>query len=443
MDLLGIFVMLILVFLTAILVVCSRLPTFVKQIICVALVLRVIGAALRYRILFDFYTRGDALRYYERGLAHAEAFRNLEFSALLELVKTGDWGTPFLELLSGVVLTFLGTSLFAEFLVFALGSLVGLICFGVAFQRSNPVSAWYKYLAVIMVFPSLWFWPASVGKEATIMLGLGISVMGFVGKDQKIQWPFMLGGGLLVYAVRPELAAVLAAAMLFSQWFSLTGRWTVQKVIQTVVFSAIALYGLRFATSYMGIEEWGLEGVRSYVETDPSRRAMGRTNVTAIGISLLQTPLAAVNVLLRPFPWEVTNIMVLASSLEVIGFLILTVVRRRNLMRSLRHWRSDRLLRLAVIMTVLYPVALGMMVVNLGIIARQRVLLYPFLFVLLEAQPRIERASAKRRVLSVNAARTQFAIAGQAATTSDSLLAPRTSLSRTSIPVDSQANTNG
>jgi hypothetical protein len=388
--------MLILVFLAGTLVACSRLPTVVKQIICLALVLRVVGAALRYRILFDFYTRGDALRYYEKGLAHAESFRNLDFSAFLELAKTGDWGTHFLELLSGVVLTFLGTSLFAEFLVFALGSLVGLICFGIAFQRSNPNSAWYKYLAGIMVFPSLWFWPASVGKEAALMLGLGISVMGFVGKHKKIQWPLMLGGGLLVYAVRPELAAVLAASMLLGQWFSLTGRWTVQKVIQTLVFTAIALYGLRFATSYMGIQEWGLEGLQSYVETDPSRRALGKTNVTAIGVSLLQTPLAAVNVFFRPFPWEVTNIMVLASSLEVIGFLILVAMRRHNLVRSFRHWRSDRLLRLAVIFTVLYPVALGMMVVNMGIIARQRVLLFPFLFVLLEAQPRVAGAIAKR-----------------------------------------------
>jgi hypothetical protein len=259
-----------------------------------------------------------------------------------------------------------------------------------------------------MVFPSLWFWPASVGKEAAIMLGLGATVMGFVGNRQKIQWPLMLGGGLLVYAVRPELAAVLAASMLLSQWFSLTGHWTVQKVIQTLLFTVIALYGLRFATSYMGIEEWGLEGLESYVETDPSRRALGRTNVTAVGISLLQTPLAAGNVFFRPFPWEVTNIMVLASSLEVIGFLVLVVIRRRNLMRSLRHWRSDRLLRLSVIMTVLYPAALGMMVVNLGIIARQRVLLFPFLFVLLEAQPHVKQAIANRKRLLGNAAGTQF-----------------------------------
>jgi hypothetical protein len=331
----------------------------------------------------------------------------------------------------------------AEFIFFALGSLVGLICFGIAFRRSNPESAWHKYLLWIMVFPSLWFWPASVGKEAVLMLGLGVTVLGFIGKQERIRWVLMLSGMFLIYAVRPELAAVLVASMLLGQWFSLTGRWTFQKVIQTLVFTVAALYTLRFATSYMGIEEWGAEGVQSYVETDASRRATGKTNVTAVGVSLIQAPVAMVNVLLRPFPWEATNVMVLASSLEVIGFLIIVGMRRRNLIRSLRSWRSDRLLRLAVIFTVLYPVGLGMMVVNMGIIARQRVFLFPFMFLLLEAQPRVRQAVAhNRRSNRRSPAKGQSPPVGQVSSTSDSLPAPGTSLSRTSTPVDSQARTN-
>lgn len=274
------------------------------------------------------------------------------------------------------------------------------------------------------------------------MLGLGVAVLGYVGKEQRIQWPLLLGGVLLVYAARPELAAVLLASMLVGQVFSLTGRWTLSKVLQTAVFAIAALYGLQYATAYMGIESWDAEGVQSYIETDPSRRATGKTNVTAVGISILQTPIAVGNVLLRPFIWEARNIMVLLSSLEVLGFLIIVLIRRRNLARALRSWRSDRLLRLAVIFSVLYPAGLGMMVVNMGIIARQRVLLFPFLFILLEAQPRAARIIASRRRSHRVAGTTYSPPVEQVSKTSSSLPAPGTSLSRTSIAVDSHAMTN-
>jgi hypothetical protein len=39
------------------------------------------------------------------------------------------------------------------------------------------------------------------------------------------------------------------------------------------------------------------------------------------------------------------------------------------------------------VFVVLYAVALGLMLTNLGIIARQRIFLFPFLFVLLQGVP--------------------------------------------------------
>jgi hypothetical protein len=109
--------------------------------------------------------------------------------------------------------------------------------------------------------------------------------------------------------------------------------------------------------------------------------------VELVDPSLKGVPVAVINVLFRPVPWEATNSMVLISSMEIVFLWALVLARRKSLSRSLSHWRSDRFLRLALCFLVIYSVALGMMVINLGILARQRIFLYPFLFLLLEARP--------------------------------------------------------
>ena len=66
-------------------------------------------------------------------------------------------------------------------------------------------------------------------------------------------------------------------------------------------------------------------------------------------------------------------------------------------MRALRNWRSHPVLRVGLPFIVLYSISLGMLVVNLGIIARQRVFLFPFLFYFLEAVPAVSRKRALGR----------------------------------------------
>ncbi len=77
--------------------------------------------------------------------------------------------------------------------------------------------------------------------------------------------------------------------------------------------------------------------------------------------------------------------------------------RRKSLWQSLRHFRSDRLLRVAVPFILVYSITLGMIIANLGIIARQRVFLFPFFFILVEAVPRVvhERKQARLRAAAV------------------------------------------
>ena len=106
--------------------------------------------------------------------------------------------------------------------------------------------------------------------------------------------------------------------------------------------------------------------------------------------------MAVVNVLFRPFPWEADNAMMLLSSAEIAGLWLLLWWRRRNVMAALRQWHSSRFVALTLAFIMFYTVALGMMLSNLAIIARQRIFLFPFLFLLMEAVPAAARVRAAR-----------------------------------------------
>jgi hypothetical protein len=123
----------------------------------------------------------------------------------------------------------------------------------------------------------------------------------------------------------------------------------------------------------------------------------GGSEVEAATVGLAGIPIALVNILLRPFPWEARNLMMLITAIEIAAFWGIVWFRRRTLLHALRHWRHDRLLRVAIPFILLYAITLGMVMGNMGIIARQRIFLFPFLFLLLEAVPRpAARAVAAR-----------------------------------------------
>jgi hypothetical protein len=375
----------------AIIVSTTRLPVGLKRIIYAGLGFRVVGAWLRYTVLFEVYGgTGDARGYYGRGLQFASYFTSLDFSPFYDpsLWFRGEWtGTGFLSFPSGIVLSLIGPSLLGEFVAFSLLAFLGLIGFVVAFRRACPHIPAQRYAFWVFLFPSLWFWPSSVGKEAVMMLGIGLAVWGFIGKNERVQWPILAAGTFLVGAIRPQVAAVVIFSLVVAYWISFGSRWTLSKAVQGAAILAVGLAGMWFAMARIGVEGFDVEGVQEYMEREAAGAAGGGSDVARVTFGPSGIPIALVNILTRPWPWEARNAMALLSSLEILGLWAIVFYRRKNFFHALKTWRSNPLLRVAIPFILAYSISLGMLVINLGIVARQRVFLFPFLFLLLEAAP--------------------------------------------------------
>jgi hypothetical protein len=394
-ELVGLAVVMTFIGIVAFAVASSRLPRGLKNLIYAALALRVVGSWLRYEVLFGFYRgSGDARGYYRRGLEYAERFWQFDFSPFYDpqLWFRGTWtGTSFMSFPSGIILTLTGPSMQGAFVAFSLLAFLGLVGFAVAFHRTTPGVPLTRYARWIWLFPSMWYWPSSLGKEVIILMGLGVAVAGFVGQRGRIHWPLLGLGTFFVFAIRAQVAAVVILSFILAYWLSLGSRWTMQKALQGILIVGIGLGGIYLSMDHIGVDGFDVEGVQSYMEEMSEGAAGGGSQVENVPVGVQGVPMALVNILARPFVWEAHNLMALLSAVEILGFWGIVWYRRRNFMNALRNWRSHPLLRVAVPFILVYSITLGMLVSNLGIIARQRIFLFPFLFLLLEAMPAVER----------------------------------------------------
>jgi hypothetical protein len=392
LDWLGLAVVLSVVFASIMLVGRARLPRPIRRLVCAGLLLHVLGAVAYLAVFTTYYGGGDYRFYYQNGLAYAQRIWTGDFSMFF--VSTGWlhhvwWGSQFAVFATTIVVSVIGPSMLAAFIVFALLSFLGLIGFGVAFRRTFPNTSLVSYLRWVVLFPSLWFWPSAIGKEAIILLGLGLCVVGYVGKRGRTRWIPVLSGLFLVFGIRPQVAAVVLASVLISQWLTFGERWTLAKTLQGVCIIGLALAGLQIASRSLGMAGADAEDVGVYMTARAEKADDSGTAVKAADVGWRGVPVAMTNILFRPFPWEVRSLSAALSCAEIVALWMIIIVRRRDVGRALRGWRSDSLRRVALCFVVFYATTLGMVVVNMGIIARQRILLFPFLFVFVEAVPAV------------------------------------------------------
>jgi len=124
---------------------------------------------------------------------------------------------------------------------------------------------------------------------------------------------------------------------------------------------------------------------------------MTAANASA-GSRLLQAPF----LLFRPFPWEVHNFQAAVASIE--GWLLFFLLWswRSDFVAGVKRWRSDSSILFSLIYSILYSVMLAAAFSNIGLMARQRVLMAPFALLLFctkreqqaERSPNLKRAPA-------------------------------------------------
>ena len=358
----------------------THLPSRVKTLLFAAVTLRFCGAFGREMIA------RDSVVYFDWGKKYAEYFSRWDLSPFYDpdLMRHEAWiGTNFVGYPTGLVISLIGPSWTGTFFAFGLISFLGLLAIAVAFRRTYSDISFESYWAWLFLIPSLWFWPSSIGKESLMLLGLGVATLGLAGRYGRANWIVFFLGLALVACIRPQVAAIFLFATTISYWLNFDS-WNSSDLLAALTVMAVGLFGVWLALDTTLEGNVSIEAFGDYVEYGQQQSGQGGSEVDQLGTEPANIPMAFVNVLFRPFIWEAHSIPSVIAAAEVLLIWGLIFLRRRELMVAIRMWRHDRMLRFAIPFLFLYTIALGMVIANLGIVARQRVLIFPYLFWIVE-----------------------------------------------------------
>jgi hypothetical protein len=363
----------------------------ITKLIMAAFLLKLVGSGVRYFVAFSIYGRADAAHYDMWGRKLAPLFRHGEFS-----VDIGRrvMGTGFIQIVSGVVYVFTGATRFGGFLVFSWLGFWGLFLFYLAFRMAFPGGDHRRYAFLLFFMPSLLFWPSSIGKESWMMFVLGIAAYGtarvLVGKQSGY---LILGLGLLgTVMVRPHVTLIsilsVIAAYLMYRPEHRSVLTAPAKVIGLVVLTAAALLIMSRVETFFGVKRLDQGTTEQVLNKTENQTSQGGSQYQAqrprspVGLAN-----AVVAVFFRPWPNEAHNPQLLMASAEGLVLLGLILTSLRRIAAIPREAKRTPYVAFALAFTLLFVYAFSS-IGNFGILARERVQLFPLLLLLLCVQPR-------------------------------------------------------
>jgi hypothetical protein len=347
----------------------------------------------RYWMAFGLYDgSSDSARYHNAGKALASQLRQLDYSGLGDVT-----GTRFVEVLAAQLYALTGPTRLGGFMVFSWMAFVGLYLFYRAFRTAYPDGDHRRYALLVFFYPSLIFWPSSIGKESFALLVLGAATLGgaqlLSGHFRGMIW---LGLGLWGAAVvRPHMALIVTAGLLVAAPLAVLrgaparerprGRFSSAALVVGLLVAASALVGV--AQEFFDLEDVNTESTQQLL--DETTRRSGKSGSTFTGndpSNPVGFVLATGTVLLRPFPFEVGNVQAQVTALEGVLLLVLFAVSARRIVRLPVELIRRPYLAFAFVYVVAFVYAFASLA-NFGILARQRVQVLPVLFILLCIRP--------------------------------------------------------
>jgi hypothetical protein len=377
-----------------------------------ALVLKLAGGVARYLVVYELYGGfADSARYHTAGVELSKLFRDGIFHA-----DTGPViGTAFIDIVTGVIYTLVGPTTVGGFVFFSWLGFWGLLLFYRAFCIGVPEGDHFRYALLIFFMPSMIFWPSAIGKDAWMMLALGLCANGAARIQVRKPFGFwVLGLGLLASVMaRPHVSVIVmvalgAAYLLRRAPGTRSPIGPVAKIVGIAVIILLTSVILRQAEDYLKVDS--LTNQKTFTELQDVTREQ-----TTQGFSKFETaekggpsqlPLGVVTLLFRPFPFEATSAQSLFASLEGVLLIGLFIGSRRRLRNVFKMGRRYSYVVLSLVYSLIFIYVFSA-VGNFAIVGRQRAQLFPFVFVLLAlpAAEHVSRRVATRRRPGVVTAR--------------------------------------
>ncbi len=352
-------------------------------------VLKLGGAIVRHEVGYRAYRGGDAEAYHQAGIRVAECFRKGDLRAGLDSYT----GTNFIRLATGAVYTVLGPTRIGGFFVYSWLGFWGLFSFRRAFVLAVPEGSSKTYDRLLFFSPSLLYWPSGIGKDAWMLLSLGLGANGVarvLSTEQRRGLGLAASGMSLASLVRPHVAGAMGVSLAGAHLL----RGPRPRVVPLAAFVGLLVgWAARYLRRFQIDTRAGWRAVLDRVVARTSRG--GSAFMPSAARTPAQASLAAGTVLFRPHALETHNRRADVAAVEDALLLLLSLNRLRWAAAAVRSSRRQPYVAFALACTALLVGAFSS-IANFGILARQRAQVLPFYFVLLSIPPRRGRRAPFR-----------------------------------------------
>jgi hypothetical protein len=369
----------------------------ITTIALVGLVAKLGGTLARYWVAVDAYGgAADSSSYHNAGRLIAGAAHDGSIT-IIDLIPHSQ-GTRFINELTGLLYTFVGSSKLAGFLWFAALGYVGVVLSVKAACIAVPGLLKRRYALLCFLMPSIVFWPSGTGKEAWMSLCLGSVSVGaarlFSGGSigRVVLWIGLGAGGAAM--VRPHMAAIwLAGVVLALIWAVLSGRVGVAHqraggrralLIGVTIVSLGALVGLAQVTlKYLNppseSESSVSDQVSNVFDLTTRRTSGGGSELETVAVNgPLDYPEAIVRTLTRPMLYEASSLATLLPALEMTFFVGMLLYGWRSVLGLPRQLLRTPFVMYSTLVCIMFGLAFTTLA-NLAILVRQRSLVMPAL----------------------------------------------------------------
>jgi len=370
------------------------------QVLVFAWLAKLGAMGFKWYLLFNVYHGADTIEYHRAGEQIAALLASGGLPDLSQL-----FGTEFIALVTGLLYLVVPPTLFGAWVAFAFLGSMGMLLHYKAFVVALPGSNRRLFMVLVSLYPSILMWTNALGKDALIAFFLGAAVYGAALLYRRgmgigsLLWTLVGLAGVLM--VRPHVAAIVAAALVAVVLLRPIGAGLLTPLVRIAgltLFAVVAVLVVRTSASFVNLEDLSFEGVSGFLEEE---QASSETGTSAFEGGLPTSPqgfaLGVVSVLFRPFPWEAHNPLAMISALEGVALMGLILWRFRSVLRTIGGIRRNAYLAFVGVYIGLFVIFFSA-ISNFGILARQRVQLFPFLFVWLAYQG--TRGESGRRELA-------------------------------------------
>lgn len=322
----------------------------------------------------------DAFVYDNWAARYAEYFLRGDFSPFTDptLYRGGQlFYTNFVAYPAAFFLIITANSTFGIYLLFSTACFVGLVLMVKSFYANFPNLDRYRVTFYVLLFPAVWFWTSTIGKDAFVFLGVGVICSGF--RQNSLNYLKFAIGIAIVYAFRPPVAYMVLLSMSALFIFNFKDPFLV-KLLKIALGIVLAVFLLNYISEQWRIETFDTDAIEELQQSTLRNNDYGTGALDEKSGGIASIPGGIVDVLARPFIWESRDITTFLASIEITFMVIILFIKRRSLRLFIQSMLTNRLSTFVGAFVLIYVVTAGLFENNIGLIARHRSIIFPFLF---------------------------------------------------------------